>query len=78
MVNLVAATVQETPATVELWAWDARGRFFALHLFTMGVTDGATLSAQLDVPAHEVVKLRIVTTETTSLIAWREIEALAP
>jgi hypothetical protein len=77
VVNLVAATVQETLATVELWAWDARGHFFPLHLFTTGVTDGATLSARLDSPALEVVKLRIVTTETTSPIGWREIEALA-
>jgi PASTA domain len=78
VVNLVAATSEDLLATVELWAWDARGRFFPLHLFTTGVTDGATLSAQLDTPAQEVVQLRIVTTETTSPIGWREIEALAP
>jgi PASTA domain len=76
-VNLVAATVQDTPATVEIWAWDASGRFFPLHLFAGVVTDGATLSAQLDSPAPEVVKLRIATTEATSSIGWREIEALA-
>jgi len=78
VVNLVAATVQETPAAVELWAWDVNGRFFPLHLFTTVVTDGATLSAQLDTVAHEVVKLRIVTTKADSAIGWREIEALAP
>jgi hypothetical protein len=78
VVNLVAATTEDLLVTIELWAWDARGHFFPLHLFTTGVTDGATLSARLDAPAHEVVKLRIVTTETTSSIGWREIEALAP
>jgi hypothetical protein len=46
-------------------------------LFNTVVTDGATLSAQLEAPAREVVKLRIVTTETASPIGWREIEALA-
>lgn len=76
VVNLVAATVHETPATVELWAWDASGRFFPLHIFNTAVADGATLSARLDVPAQEVVKLRIVTTETAGSIGWREIEAL--
>jgi hypothetical protein len=78
VVNLVAATVDETSATVELWAWDARGRFFPLQLFNTIVTDGATLSAHLAAPAQEVVSLRIATTETTSSIGWREIEALAP
>jgi PASTA domain len=78
VVNLVAATTEDLLVTVELWAWDTRGRFFPLHLFTTGVTDGATLSAQLDAPAQEVVSLRIVTTETTGSLGWREIEALAP
>ena len=78
VVNLVAATTEDLLVTIELWAWDARGRFIPLHLFTTGVTDGATLSAQLDPPAQEVVKLRIVATETTSPIGWREIEALEP
>jgi hypothetical protein len=77
VVNLVASTTEATPATVELWAWDASGRFFPLHLFSTVVTDGATLSARLDTPPQEVVKLRIVTTEAARSIGWREIEALA-
>jgi hypothetical protein len=76
VVNLVAATVHDTPAIVELWAWDASGRFFPLHIFNTVVTDGAMLSAQLDAPAREIVKLRIATTTTTSSIGWREIDAL--
>jgi hypothetical protein len=76
VVNLVAATADETPVTVEVWAWDASGKFAPLHLFNAVVADGATLSAKLDAPAREVVKLRIVTTATTSSLGWREIEAL--
>jgi hypothetical protein len=78
VVNLVAVTLDDQLVTVEVWAWDVSGRFFPLHLFTTGVNDGATLSAQLDPPAQEIVKLRIVTTETTSSLGWREIEVLAP
>lgn len=76
VVNLVAATTRDTPVTVELWAWDSSGRFAPLHLFNALVADGATLSARLDAPAREIVKLRIATTATTSSIGWREIEAL--
>jgi hypothetical protein len=77
VVNLVAATARDTPVTVELWAWDSSGHFEPLYLFNAFVTDGATLSARLDTPAQDVVKLRIATTATTSQIGWREIEALA-
>ena len=76
VVNLVAATTRDTPVTVELWAWDSSGHFAPLYLLNALATDGATLSANLDEPAQEVVKLRIVTTATTSSIGWREIEAL--
>jgi PASTA domain-containing protein len=77
-VNLVAATARDTPATIEVWAWDAGGRFLPLYLFTTNVTDGATLHGQLPAPAENVVKLRIATTATESPIGWREIEAIAP
>ena len=72
-VSLLAAIEKPGPATVELWAWDANGRFFPVHLFNQDVSDNATLTARLAQPATNVVRLRVVTTAAPAPLGWREI-----
>jgi hypothetical protein len=72
-VSLLAAIEKPGSATVELWAWDANGRFFPVQLFNQEVSDNAALTARLAQPASNVVRLRVVTTAATAPLGWREI-----
>jgi beta-lactam-binding protein with PASTA domain len=75
-VSLLVALERPGPATIEVWAWDAKGRFFPLHLFNEELEDGATLQARLAEPVLNVVRLRVATTAAPGPLGWREISVL--
>jgi hypothetical protein len=76
-VNLLLAQEKEGRSTVELWGWDASGKFFPLHLFNEETADNAVLSVKLPNPASNLVRLRVATTAAPSPIGWREITVVS-
>jgi hypothetical protein len=75
-VSLLVALERPGVATIEIWAWDAKGRFFPLHLFNGELEDGATLQARLAEPAQNIVRLRVATTAAPGPLGWRELSVL--
>ena len=77
-VSLLPAVKQPGSAVVELWAWDATGRFFPIHLFNQPVADNVPLPARLSPPIANVVRLRVATTSSVGQLGWREVTVLGP
>ena len=72
-VALQPLVAQPGSLVVELWAWDAGGKFFPLQLITEEVADGQTLQVRLPQPAEGIVRLRVATTVAPAGFGWREI-----
>jgi hypothetical protein len=75
-VNLKPSLQQPSPVVVELWAWDASGRFFPLRLIATEARPDTTLEAKLDRPVEGVVRLRAATTVGPPDLGWRTITVL--
>jgi PASTA domain len=74
-VHLLAAQDIPGPSVVEVWGWDTRNRFSALHMFRQETSDNATLSAQFGQPTS-IVRLRVATVSAPGTLGWREIRVL--
>jgi hypothetical protein len=76
-VDLLLAQEKTGRSSIELWGWDADGKFFPLHLFNEETADNAVLSAKLPNPSSNLVRLRVATTGAPSPIGWREITVIS-
>ena len=72
-VRLLPAVQQPAEAVIELWVWDAPGRYYPIHLFTQRVYKGEPLTVRLPQPPTDITRLRVATTLSTAPLGWREV-----
>ena len=76
-ISVIRLVVAQSPAgavTHQIWAGPSPDRLTLVHEFVGSLADGDIVEIVLDTPFTEASVVRIVTTESPSWVAWREIE----
>jgi hypothetical protein len=76
--RLTVAQSPEGDTLHQIWVGSSAKELSLLHTFEGYTKDGDVLEFQPEVPVENVRVIRVVTVKSSSWVAWREIEALAP